>query len=274
VPASLKTRTATAPGRTRSVRRARRDEHRSRLIDQFEDQAGLCASSEDLRRLLDLVAQELGFQYFALLHHASLRPSSSGLIRVHNYPAAWEDELVSGQLGPEDPVHAACRRTNIGFAWDELGSLFALNARHQQILERSRRYGIGAGFTVPANVPGEPNGSCSFAVRGGRRLPEHRLMCAELIGAHAFRAARRIQGFTTPRPRTHLSRRQLECLRLVAAGKTDWEIAAILRLSVDTARQYVKSARAAYDVVSRAQLVVHGLRDAWISYEDAIPPSG
>jgi DNA-binding CsgD family transcriptional regulator len=65
-----------------------------------------------------------------------------------------------------------------------------------------------------------------------------------------------------------------ECLRLVALGKSDWEIAHILGISPHTAHQYVKRARAAYDTVSRAQLVAYGLRDAWISFEDAIPPDG
>ena len=69
----------------------------------------------------------------------------------------------------------------------------------------------------------------------------------------------------------HLNRREIQCLHLVAAGKTDWEIARILGISPETAHQYVKRARAAYDVVSRTQLVVHGLRDAWISFDDAIP---
>jgi LuxR family quorum-sensing system transcriptional regulator CciR len=59
----------------------------------------------------------------------------------------------------------------------------------------------------------------------------------------------------------------------VAAGKTDWETARILGISVETARQYVKRARAAYDVVTRAQLVVHGLHDEWVTFEDAIPQS-
>jgi LuxR family transcriptional regulator, quorum-sensing system regulator CciR len=72
----------------------------------------------------------------------------------------------------------------------------------------------------------------------------------------------------------HLSRRERECVRLVAAGKSDWEIACILGISVETAHQYVKRARAAYDVVSRAQLVACGLRDAVVSFEEAIPPNG
>jgi LuxR family quorum-sensing system transcriptional regulator CciR len=95
-----------------------------------------------------------------------------------------------------------------------------------------------------------------------------------MIGAHALRAARRLRPLPEPAPRPRLSRREVQCLQLAASGKTDWEIARILGLSVETARQYMKRARAAYDAVSRTQLVVHGLRDAWISFEDAIPPKG
>lgn len=247
---------------------------RSRLVDLFEEAGSRCSSDEDLRRLLEDVTRELGFHYFALLHHASLQWSSGSLLRIDNYPSHWERELVGEGFVHVDPVHHASVRTNIGFPWSELGALLVLTPIQRRILERSGRHGIGEGFTVPANVPGEPSGSCSFAVRRGRRFPQHRLFDAELIGAHAFRIARHLHNYPAQAAHPHLSRRQLECLRLLAAGKTDWEIAKILGLSVETAHQYVKSARAAYDVVSRTQLVVYGLRDAWISFDDAIPPSG
>jgi LuxR family transcriptional regulator, quorum-sensing system regulator CciR len=268
---------AAAARATRRIAAPRRDgrrRKRSRLVDIFEAEAHRCASTADLRRLLEDVTRELGFRYFALLHHASLRSNSAPLVRIDNYPSGWEHELVSRDLVADDPVHHASVRTNIGFAWTSLGALLPLNPRQHRILRESGRFGIGEGFTVPANVPGEPSGSCSFATRRGRRLPAKRLLCAELIGAHAFEAARRIHDYPSQSPPAHLSPRQLECLRLIAAGKTDWEIAQILDLSIETAHQYVKSARAAYDVVSRTQLVVHGLRDAWISFDDAIPPSG
>jgi ribonuclease HII len=38
--------------------------------------------------------------------------------------------------------------------------------------------------------------------------------------------------------------------------------------------KHVKRARAAYDVVSRAQLVARVLRDATISFEEAVPRRG
>lgn len=242
-----------------------------RLSDSFAEAADRCGNLPELRALIDEAARALGFHFFALLDHASLTAPSAGLVRIDNYPDPWVEELLRSGDAADDPVHLASRRTNIGFGWCELGNLIRLERRHQRILARSRRFGIGPGLTIPANVPGEPSASCSFAVRAGFEIPAHRLHCAELIGAHALCAARRMR--PAPAVRPHLSRRELQCLRLVALGKTNWEIARILGLSTHTADQYVKRARAAYDTVSRTQLVVYGLRDAWISFEDAIPPS-
>jgi len=244
----------------------------SRLIDQFEAAAALCLNDRDLGTLLDHLVRELGFDHFALLHHASLASRAPGLIRIDTYPDGWESELAEHGLIGADPVHHASLRTNIGFAWSELPELVRLGRREREVLERSRRFAIGDGFTVPVNVPGEPVGSCSFAVRIGAALPARRLLCAEQVGTHAFRAARRIHGYPASRHGPHLSRRERQCVRLLAAGKTDWEIAAILGISVETAHQYVKRARAAYDVVSRAQLVACVLRDALVSFDEAIPP--
>lgn len=246
----------------------------SRLIDHFEAKAGLCAKAGDLHALLDDATRELSFDYFALLHHASLASPTPGLIRLDSYPEGWEEELASRGLIGGDPVHHACARTNIGFSWSELPGLTAIGQRQREYLERGRRFGIGDGFTVPVHVPGEPGGSCSFAVRTGAPLPQRRLLCAGQIGAHAFRAARRIHNYPAAGRSPRLSPRERQCVRLLAAGKTDWEIAAILGISVETAHQYVKRARAAYDVVSRAQLVACGLRDALVSFEEAIPPNG
>lgn len=246
----------------------------ARLIDQFDEQAGDCSSDAELRQLVEDAVRELGFDYFALLHHASLGNAGTRLIRIDNYPPGWEAELLANDFAADDPVHLASGRTNTGFKWERIDALVPLTRRHRDILERSGRYGIGTGFTVPANVPGEPSGSCSFAMRKGRALPARRLLGAELIGAHAFCVARRMHDYPALGAHPRLSRRELQCLHLVAAGKGDWEIARILGISLETARQYVKRARAAYDVVSRTQLVVHGLRDAWISFDDAIPPDG
>jgi LuxR family quorum-sensing system transcriptional regulator CciR len=242
-----------------------------RLTERFAEAAGRCTRLPELHALISDVSAELGFHHYALLDHASLGEAPASMVRIDNYPQSWVQELVDRRYGLVDPVHLASRRSNMGFAWSDLHALIKIDHHHKRILEQSRRHGLGMGFTIPSNVPGEPSASCSFVMRVGHELPLKRLECAELVGAHALRAARRLRG---PRPRPVLSKREIECLRLIAVGKTDWEIARILDLSIDTVHQYVKRARAAYDTVSRTQLVVYALRDGWIGFEDAIPPNG
>ena len=242
----------------------------ARLTDAFGAAASSCRSDSDLVGLLEDVTRELGFRYYALLHHASLRGAGQHLIRYDNYPPGWEEELRTSGLVGDDPVHLASVRTNVGFSWEAVGELVPLTARRREILERGARFGLAGGFTVPVNVPGEPAGSCTFAIATGKSLPAHRLLCAETIGAHAFGAARRIHHLPAEARPPRLSPRERRCLTLVARGKTDGEIATILGISEETARQYVKRARAAYDVISRTQLVVHGLKDCVISYDEAM----
>lgn len=244
------------------------------LVERFDRLASVCSSVAELHDLICSVLPEMGFDYFALLHHGSLSRGHARLIRLDNYPPSWSVELVECGFVPDDPVHLASGRSNGAFAWDEIGALVPVTERHREIFRRSRRHGVGDGLTVPANVPGEPGGSCSFAVRPGRTLSARTLLGAELIGVHAFRAARRLHGYPARGPRPHLSRREQQCLRLIARGKSAWEIGRLLAISEETARQYIKRARAAYDVVTRTQLVVNGLRDGWIGFDDAIPPDG
>jgi LuxR family transcriptional regulator, quorum-sensing system regulator CciR len=238
------------------------------VLDHFELEVRRCTSAEDLHKLLADVTLELGFDYFALLHHQSLTHPASGFLLLHNYPEPWEQEIARRGLSPFDPVHLACQRTNAGFSWDELSGLIHLTSEHRHVLERARYHGLGAGFTVPATVLGEPLGSISFACRRPHQLPRRQLLWSELIGVHAFKHARRMhqsaRSFQMPR----LSPREIQCIRLVAAGKSDWETARILNISEETVHQYVKRARAAYDVVTRTQLVVRSLRDGRIGYDD------
>ena len=245
-----------------------------RIIDRFEAQAIECRNDLSLAALLGDAAHEMGFPFFALLHHASLVFPDRGFVRMHNYPEDWEHELVAKELIGVDPVHHACARTNIGFAWEQLPAITPFGSREREMLVRARRFGIGDGFTVPINVPGEPAGSCTFASQSGQELPRTQLLGAEQLGIHAFSIARRLHGFPMTTRCTVLSRRERECVRLIGAGKTDREIARILGISPETVHQYVKRARAAYGVASRAQLVACALRDVHVSFEDAIPPSG
>ncbi len=199
-------------------------------VGAFVDDVNSASTQAELRSILSEIARELGFAHFALSHHVDLRSSSEPALRIHNYPDEWELYYDRKQLGRTDPVHRACQMTAVGFAWSQLPKMIPLTSRDRRVLEAAASQGLGDGFTVPAHVPGEVNGSCSFATARGRPLQAEHLATAQLVGAFAFEAARRLlrrdqQRLTDP---ARFSDRERDCLIWVARGKSDSEIATIL----------------------------------------------
>lgn len=243
------------------------------FVSFFRSRSESCTSLAELACLLGEAASELGFDHFAMLHHRAAKDTAAGLVRIDNYPEGWARRLAADPICREDPVHAASLMTSAGFTWAELPSLIAFGCDQRRAMEEAGRFGLGQGLTVPATIPGEPAASCSFAARAGARITADRLVSAEIVGGLAFKAARRLSCIAG-RPRPHLSRRERQCLQLVAAGKTDWEISVILGIGLETVRAYVKRARSAYDAVSRSQLVALALGDRQIRCPLPIPPNG
>lgn len=241
-------------------------------IEAFVQEAGNSPSQASLAGLLEEISGEMGFSFFALTHHVDMRDAPRPAIRLHNYPDGWEDYFEERRLGRCDPVHRASQLTTVGFAWSRLPRMIQMTAGDREVLDHAQRRGIGDGFTVPAHVPGEVNGSCSFALAAGDRLPEDHLPLAQLVGAFGFEAARRLARMRQSDPASlpRLTDRQRDCVVWAARGKTDWEIARILGISHETVIQHLKQARERYGVAKRTLLTVHALFDGTISFVDVL----
>lgn len=229
-------------------------------------------SESELKAALGAITRELGFSYFALTHHVDINRARQPAIRLHNYPEDWVDYYDRNALGISDPVHRASHVTSVGFAWSEIPRLIALTAHDQEIMIQAKSNGIGDGFTVPANVPGESNGSCSFANPARRGIREEDLPIAQLVGAFAFEAARRLWRVRAPAPEKlpKLTERQRECILWVARGKSDWEISRILGIEHETVVRHLKQARERYGVGKRTMLAVQALFEGSISFTDVL----
>lgn len=238
-------------------------------IEEFVKAVRSLSTEAELATAIGEVTADLGLRYFALTHHVDVRQSSSA-IRIHNYPAGWAEWFEEQSLGKTDPVHRASCLTSVGFAWSKLPEMIALTRRDLAILEAARKEGIGEGFTVPAHVPGEAHGSCSFACATGERLLEEHMPLLQLAGAFAFEAARRMRRLPDGRSDTFLTDRQRECVMWAARGKSDWEIARLLGISHETAIEHLRHARERYGVGKRIQLAVHALFDGTIGFVDVL----
>lgn len=221
----------------------------------------------ELAAAIDDVARDLGFRYFALTHHVDVRRSSEA-IRIHNYPAGWAEWFDARSLGATDPVHRASNLTSVGFCWSQLPAMLTLTPADERILKLAREQGIGDGFTVPAHVPGEAHGSCSFACTTGEQFDARHCALLQLVGAFSFEGARRLRREQASPAPVALTERQRECVMWVARGKTDWEISRILGISHDTVIEHLRHARQRYEVSTRTLLAIHALFDGTIGFLD------
>ena len=247
-------------------------------VQQFVDVSRTLSEAQELQRLLQDIIRELGFDYFALLHRVDLSWRGSDLderkrgelIALSDYPDAWLQTYINRNLAADDPVLIASKQAHIGFCWSEIPEMIELTPHHLQQMREARAAGLGDGFTVPSNRPGLTNGSCHFVVRPERELPRSALLLAELVGIHAFHAARQIVERMHAKhvERAKLSPRQLDCIELVGRGKTDWEIAKILSISPATVKDYLDDARKKYGVTKRVQVVLRAVFEGQLSLAD------
>ena len=242
-------------------------------INCFIDASRGVQDAGHLSRLVGDFARDIGFDYFSLFQHDRRRTRDQNHILITNYPESWVERSRSLRYYADDPVFTAGSRTSVGFLISNVPKMLELTQRQKRTLDESRKAGLGDGYSVPAHIPGEAAGLCTFIVKTGRALPTGRLPMAQLAGAFAYEAGRRIRTAQEPvalQTRVALTERQLECILLIARGKSDWEIATILGLKEETVTEHVNEARRRYGVGRRAQLVVRALIDAHITLQDAV----
>lgn len=239
------------------------------LVNEFGSAAEHVNTPEELEAILRQFTPRMGFHFFALTQHAHLIGPHRRTFRLHNYPPGWESYFDRHALGIADPVHKASHMTSVGFPWRKIHLLIPLTGTDSRVLGLAHTYGIGEGFTVPANIPGERQGSVSFAMPAGDALPEDCLPAAQLIGGQAFEAARRIWR-TRPRAtgRRVLTTAERECVLWALRGKSAWETSVILDVTRHTVEKHLKNAQRRYGVRKQTLLVGLTLRDGTANFED------
>lgn len=227
----------------------------------------------DLEGILVELTRELGFQQFAMGHHVDLTRPPGNAVRLTNYHPDWIEQSLERRFFADDPVHAVSARLVRPFRWHEIPDHLALTDNQSQILETARGYGLVEGFTVPVHQPGEFNGTCSFAASSFDALNVHTFAVAQMAATFAFECARRMMRLLDGKESEgvpHLTDRQRESIVLVGQGKTDAEIAAVLKISKSTAHDHVEAARRAYGNAQRSFMVLRALYDGVINFADVL----
>jgi len=167
----------------------------------------------------------------------------------------WAERYQNQHYSIEDPVVAAACRMTSAFTLNEIAGPSHAGA---PILADSRMHGLFDGLCAPIRAGYDEVG---FVLLGADRLLEptdyERFLLQGMCEAYAQAGIALLLASRAEPP--SLTRRETECLRWVAAGRSDPQIGMILGLSSNTVHAHVEAAKTKLGANSRAQLVLRAV---------------
>jgi LuxR family transcriptional regulator len=237
-------------------------QRQSDVLGSFAANLETSADLDEAMDVLQDVASALGFP---LVDYACIpcarRADGSWLpppLRTRNFPSRWDVEW--DRYRADDPYyHASFRGTEIIDWADVQQKADQLSPAERDCLSYIADKGLGHGLTIPFHMAGSRFGFLS--VIGDSTTDDWDLRAAEtkgllLLVAHYFHntVSARFSPFRL-QPVEELSPREAECLSWCAQGKTIEDVAAILGLSGETVRIYMKRVSRKLNAVNRAHAV-------------------
>jgi LuxR family transcriptional regulator, quorum-sensing system regulator BjaR1 len=175
-------------------------------------------------------------------------------ILANCWPKEWYQHYNAAGHFRHDPCVAYSRYMADSFLWTDV-SRDNLEAPARLVMDEAAEFGLRQGICVPIHAPFALPGVVTVAGEFTDLEPATRHIVG-LVARQAMQSVLRLHSGAGAPPKPVLSRREREILRWVADGKTAWEIARILSLSVYTVQTHQRSARQKLDAANNAHAVV------------------
>ena len=174
---------------------------------------------------------------------------------IIDWPDAWRQFYLTSGLVEHDPVVDALRHRTEPFTWSDLRADRTFPRLGAEGIERAAGYGWVEGLVVPVSRGENKVGLVSLVGhRRGVDPADVAFLCLISVCLHGHvRTLLGKDGFAAPP--AGLTARELDCLKLVAKGRSDREIAQALSIAVSTAHEHVENAKRKLNTGSRAETV-------------------
>jgi DNA-binding CsgD family transcriptional regulator len=200
------------------------------------------------------LGQEMGFEYtgFNTIQHR-LGGGRTVVFR-NNPPAGFAEAAREPDDSRRDPVMTKLYASTLPVIYDQATYVQAGCA---DLWEEQAVYGYRTGIAASITAPGGKHIMLGFDRR--ERLPTNdhalgRLIAdLQLLAVHTLEPGMRLMIPSSTEPT--LTDKQLEVLRWIALGKTDWETSAIMGISQRAVRAHLSAIYPKLDVGSKAQAV-------------------
>ncbi|UAK24217.1 LuxR family transcriptional regulator [Sphingomonas nostoxanthinifaciens] len=195
----------------------------------------------------------LGFDTFAC-GELDLDHRERNTFYIIDWPERWTRFYTQSGLIERDPIVTELAVRHAPFTWSELRADRKLSQAGTDALNLAAASGWNEGLVVPLPTGGRRIGLVSMAgsTTVTSALRDHLALLSVCLHSHVRTLVAR-EGF--PLPPAGLSPREVECVRLVARGKSDGGIAAALGIAPSTAHEFVEKAKRKLRAKSRAELI-------------------
>jgi DNA-binding CsgD family transcriptional regulator len=161
------------------------------------------------------------------------------------YPVAWTERYVDNDYFNIDPVIDVLRWGHLPVDWSFLDWRPAPASR---FFDEARRHDIGPhGLTIPIRGPRGERGLFSVASNRSKRdwssLRASSIHELHILSHYLHETVLAVTGLRAPHHYRELSRRERQCLQLLATGRISKQIAAALGISESAVKLYLRSAR-------------------------------
>jgi DNA-binding CsgD family transcriptional regulator len=228
------------------------------------------AAIESLRVMFESAIQKLGFKHFTYhIVHSHAYGNGTGRLPliISNYPEIWIDHYFRNRYLDDDPVVGNFLENRQPFLWSSLNLPEDLSRRQRQLLSEARDAGITDGFTLPAggNTEIAAVSLVSDTAGGGdiQLIGRTQQLLSLMIQQYHLLARRALIEKAligdSSRRRSLLSPREKEVLKWAAAGKSNWEIATLLKVSEKGIEFHFDNVKNKLQVFNRTHAIIKAI---------------
>ncbi|MBM6593481.1 LuxR family transcriptional regulator [Microvirga pudoricolor] len=225
------------------------------------ERLGSLTTIDDISAELRRAGAALGFESFCISGLPSAGERLDPYVLLSGWPDAWLERYAREGYVHRDPVIRKVRQTTMPFAWSE-APLDPDDREGARIMREAPQFGLVDGLAVPIYTTHGFQAIVTFGAHA-LSLSKDERAGLHLIAIYAHGQARNLltrrEAGRSPSP-SHLSQREIDCLRWAASGKSAWDIGTILGLSQRTIEEYLSNAAMKLGAVNRVQCVAEAIR--------------
>lgn len=235
------------------------------LVFDTIERAHLVEDAQSLEALFEPACRRLGFSHIGAFSVRDPSGRMAGQYIAGGTDRIWEDHYIQQGHFEHDAIVELIPNTLDFIIWSEVRRQRAVSPDAATVFDEAGEFGLADGFVLPLHYL---NGAVAATVLlAPQPLESHARSRAatHILSAYFAMAARKLMALQPPASQTALSPRQRECLQWVRAGKSDWEIGEILKISEHTVAEHIEAARKKLGVRTRTQAVIEAIARKLIS---------